>query len=79
MDKFLGKKTSAPNERSEIPQEAAAEDAPIHFSEYDDVSDLLACWYIEKFITPLHKEEEFIFDPLDPTQVDISGIVNARK
>lgn len=79
VDKFLGKKTAAPNERGEIPADAAAEDAPIHFSEYDDVSDLLACWYIEKFITPLHKEEESIFDPLDPTQVDLSGIVNAKK
>ena len=79
VDKFLGKKTAAPNNRGEIPGEAAAEDAPIHFSEYDDVSDLLACWYIETFITPLHQEEATTFDPLDPNQVDLSGLVNARK
>ena len=79
VDKFLGKKTTAVNDRAEIPADAAAEDAPIHFSEYDDVSDLLACWYVEKFITPLHLDEEVIFDPLDPTQVDLSGLVNAKK
>lgn len=79
VDKFLGKKTTAPNKRGEIPEDAAKEYAPIHFSEYDDVSDLLACWYIEKFITPMHQEEEITFNPLDPNQVDISGIVNAGK
>ena len=42
------------------------------------VTDLLACWYVQNFITPLHKEEEKVFDPLDPTQVDLSGIVNAN-
>lgn len=79
VDKFLGKKTAAPNDRGPIPEDAAAEDAPIHFSEYDDVSDLLACWYIAKFITPLHQEEEITFNPLDPSQVDLSGLVNAKK
>ena len=43
------------------------------------VTDLLACWYVQNFITPLHKEEEKVFDPLDPSQVDLSGIVNTNE
>jgi hypothetical protein len=78
-EKFLGKDPAAPNERAEIPGDAAAEDAPIHFSDYSDVSDLLANWYIAKFVTPLHQEEVITFDPLDPTQVDLTGLVNAKK
>ena len=78
-EKFLGKDPAAPNERAEIPEDAAAEDAPIHFSDYSDVSDLLANWYIAKFITPLHQEEEITFDPLDPSQVDLTGLVNVGK
>lgn len=77
--KFLGEDPSAPNDRAEIPQDAAAEDAPIHFSDYDDVSDLLGNWYIAQFVTPEHQEEEITFDPLDPNQVDLTGLVNAKK
>ena len=50
----------------------------ITFSEYSDVSDLLASWYIQNYIVPLHREEEAPFNPLDKTQVDLSGIVNAK-
>jgi len=41
-------------------------------------TDLLASWYVQEFITPLHKEEEKVFDPLDPNQVDLSGNGNAN-
>lgn len=64
--------------------EKNAEDTPedqvnlITFSEYTDVSELLASWYIQEFIVPLHVEEEAPFDPKDPSQVDLSGIVNAK-
>ena len=44
----------------------------ITFSEYTDVSDLLASWYIQNFITPLHREEDLPFNPLDPNQVDLT-------
>ena len=44
------------------------------FSEYSDVADLLASWYIQEFIVPLHQEEETPFNPMDPSQVDLSGI-----
>ncbi len=49
------------------------------FSRYSDVSDLLTSWYIQNYILPLHQEEEEVFDPYDPDQVDLSGIVNAKK
>ena len=41
------------------------------------VVDMLASWYIQEIYLPEHKEEEIIFDPMDETQVDLSGIVNA--
>ncbi len=36
-----------------------------------DAADLLTCWYIQEFVTPLSKVEEKPFDPLDSTQVDL--------
>lgn len=56
----------------------AAEEEGKGFVAYSDASVLLANWYIQKFIVPLHVEEEAPFDPLDPTQVDLTGIVNAK-
>ena len=76
---FFGKGAVAQNNRAEITDELADENAPISFSRYSDVSDLLANWYIQEFIVPLHIEEETPFNPLDPTQVDLSGLVNAPK
>jgi len=40
--------------------------------------DLLVCWYVETQILPTIEEEEVRFDPTDESQVDLSGIVNAR-
>ena len=37
-----------------------------------DGADLLVCWYIQTYITPLVVEEEKPFDPLDSSQVDIT-------
>ena len=37
-----------------------------------DGTDLVVCWYIQNFITPLVVEEEKPFDPLDPSQVDLT-------
>ena len=56
-----------------------SETSLIIFSEYSDVTDLLASWYVQNFILPLHMEEEIPFDPMDSTQVDLTGIVNAKK
>lgn len=45
---------------------------------YDTVSDLLVNWYIQEIVLPTQMEEEEKFDPLDPEQVDLSGLVNAQ-
>ncbi|MCD7858790.1 MAG: DUF3810 domain-containing protein [Firmicutes bacterium] len=40
-------------------------------SSYDEVYDMLVCWYIQEIYAPAHTEEEAKFDPLDKTQVDV--------
>ena len=75
---YFGEDYMALNERGVIPEELSDPSAQIHFSEYENVSDLLVNWYVETYIVPLHLEEETTFNPLDPTQVDLSGIVNAN-
>ena len=75
---YFGKNSMAVNNRAAVPDELAREDAPIRYSRYSDVSDLLVSWYIQNYIAPLHVEEETPFDPLDPNQVDLSGLVNAK-
>lgn len=77
-NRFLGK-PKAKNNRAKIPEKAKDEEAPLHFSEYNDVVDLLTNWYIKYYILPLQVEEELPFNPMDPTQVDLSGLVNAPK
>lgn len=49
------------------------EDMPVRYH----VTDLLTSLYIQEVVLPLHIEEEVQFDPLDETQVDLSGIANA--
>ena len=76
---FFGEGTIPENNRAEITEELADKNAPISYSCYDDASQLLANWYIQKFIVPLHVEEETPFNPLDPSQVDLTGLTNAPK
>ena len=45
---------------------------------YGQVCDLLVNWHIQQVVLPSITVEESIFDPYDETQVDLSGIVNAR-
>lgn len=45
---------------------------------YGNVSDLLVNWYIQEIILPNQVQEETKFDPFDETQVDLTGIVNAK-
>ena len=56
---------------------ATVEDDIVAFSDYASFTDLLASWYIQEYILPLHREEEAPFNPYDTTQVDISGLANA--
>lgn len=52
----------------------------ISFSSYSDVADLFASWYIQEYILPAYEEENPVqeFDPYDETQVDLTGLVNAK-
>ena len=44
------------------------------------VADLLVSWHIQQVVIPSQTDEtESVFDPYDETQVDLSGIVNAKK
>ena len=45
---------------------------------YGEVCDLLVNWHIQTVVLPSISVEESYFDPYDETQVDLSGIVNAR-
>ena len=46
---------------------------------YGQVCDLLVNWHIQTVVLPSITVEEFHFDPYDESQVDLSGIVNARE
>ena len=45
---------------------------------YNQVCDLLVNWHIQTVVLPSITVEESHFDPYDETQIDLSGIVNAR-
>lgn len=45
---------------------------------YGEVCDLLVNWYIQTVVLPSISDIESPFDPYDETQIDLSGIVNAR-
>ena len=45
---------------------------------YGQVCDLLVNWHIQEVVLPAITVEENLFDPYDETQVDLSGIVNAK-
>ena len=49
------------------------------FVSYGKVTDMLVCWHIQQIVLPSITEDESPFDPYDPSQVDISGIVNAKE
>ncbi len=48
------------------------------FVSYGKVTDLLVSWHIQEIVLPSITVEEDPFDPYDPNQVDLSGIVNAK-
>lgn len=45
---------------------------------YGKVCDLLVNWHIQEVVIPALTVEENVFDPYDESQVDLSGIVNAK-
>lgn len=54
---------------AEIDPEAPA-DGPVR----SNVADLLTAWHIREYVLPTLAEEESLFDPMDETQVDLSGL-----
>ena len=44
---------------------------------YGKVTDLLVSWHIQKVVLPSQQTESQDFDPYDPEQVDLTGLVNA--
>ena len=45
-------------------------------SQRSHVVDLLVSWHIQEYVQPQMVEEEILFDPLDETQVDLTGLPN---
>ena len=45
---------------------------------YGEVCDLLVAWHIQQVVLPGITETEQTFDPYDESQVDLTGIVNAK-
>ena len=43
---------------------------------YSQVCDLLVNWHIQKVVLPSISTEEFVFDPFDRNQVDVSDIIH---
>lgn len=44
---------------------------------YGEVTDLLVSWHIQEVVLPSQQTDEQKFDPYDPSQVDLTGLVNA--
>ena len=75
---FYGERVGAANVQAEANiTDQGGEITLISFSSYNSVTDLFASWYIRDFILPAYQEESNEFDPLDESQVDLSGLVNA--
>ena len=75
FQKFLDRLKRNPFSKDQA--ETASEEVQIHAApERSDVADLLVSWHIQEYVLPLLKEEEVKFDPLDETQVDLSGLIN---
>ena len=42
------------------------------------VADLLVNWHIQEYVLPLEAEEVILFDPMDESQVDLTGLPNTE-
>ena len=42
---------------------------------YGEVTDLLVSWHIQEVVIPSQQTGEQKFDPYDPNQVDLTGLV----
>ena len=46
---------------------------------YSEICDLLVAWHIQEVVLPGITENSSSFDPYDESQVDLSGLVNAKE
>lgn len=74
---FYGKTKVETTVRAEDKEITTQEGSIVTFSSYRSTVDILASWYIQKFIMPIYDAEKEVFDPKDPNQVDLTGLVNA--
>ncbi len=42
------------------------------------VVDLLVCWHHQEYVLPTLQEDAVVFDPMDETQIDMSGLPNVN-
>lgn len=73
--KFYDQSDEARNQTHNLKTDTSAstdETEVVTFSSYSSCTDLFASWYIQNYILPEHREEEAPFDPMDPTQVDLT-------
>lgn len=52
-----------------------SEDAP----EQSNLVDLLVSWHIQEYVLPLEAEDVIVFDPMDESQVDLSGLPHTEE
>ena len=52
-----------------------SENAP----EQSNLVDLLVSWHIQEYVLPLEAEEVILFDPMDETQVDLTGLPHTEE
>ena len=76
--KYYGERVEEANIQAEANiTDQGGEITLISFSSYKSVTDLFASWYIRDFILPAYAQDANEFDPMDESQVDLTGIVNA--
>jgi len=63
---------------SELYMGMISDEQPLTREESAGYCDLLVSWHIQEVVSLLNNDDDDKFDPLDETQVDISGIVNAK-
>ena len=45
-----------------------------HAPEQSNLVDLLVSWHIQEYVLPLQEEEVILFDPMDESKVDMTGL-----
>ncbi|MBQ7800920.1 MAG: DUF3810 domain-containing protein [Oscillospiraceae bacterium] len=75
--KRSGAATSVANTANDVYLKASGNESGI--ASYGEVCDLLVWWHYQEVFLPAVTVEESHFDPMDESQVDLSGNVNAKE